>query len=149
SGLAMQKSRTERMAYEVKALIESGENMAGIDSGSNAAAGSAALAAPLWRMLIYAFIGGLILYVMPCVLPVIALKILGFVAQAKEDAYRARQLGLIYAAGVLVSFLVLALLVIGIKAAGHRAGWGIQFGNPYFLVIMTTLATLIALNLFG
>ena len=54
-----------------------------------------------------------------------------------------------YAAGVLVSFLVLAALVLAIKAAGHRAGWGIQFSSPYFLVAMTTLVTLIALNLFG
>src|SRR6185369_9695701 len=87
--------------------------------------------------------------VMPCVLPVIALKILGFVGQAKDDPRRARFLGLVYAAGVLVSFLALSLLVLGIKAAGHKAGWGVQFSSPYFLVAITTLVTLIALNLFG
>ena len=85
-------------------------------------------------MLLYAFLGGLILNVMPCVLPVIALKILGFVGQAKDEPRRVRKLGLIYALGVLVSFLVLAGLVIGVKAAGHKAGWGMQFGNPQFLV---------------
>ncbi len=104
---------------------------------------------PLWLWLIYAFIGGLILNIMPCVLPVIALKILGFVGQAKESPTHVRKLGLLYAAGVLVSFLVLAALIIGIKAAGHRAGWGIQFSNPYFIVGLTVLVTLIALNLFG
>lgn len=104
---------------------------------------------PLWLWLIYAFIGGLILNIMPCVLPVIALKILGFVGQAKESPAHVRKLGLLYAAGVLVSFLVLAALIIGIKAAGHRAGWGIQFSNPYFIVGLTVLVTLIALNLFG
>ncbi len=104
---------------------------------------------PLWVWLIYAFIGGLILNIMPCVLPVIALKILGFVGQAKESPAHVRKLGLFYAAGVLVSFLVLAVLVIGIKAAGHRVGWGIQFSNPYFIVSLTVLVTLIALNLFG
>jgi thiol:disulfide interchange protein DsbD len=56
---------------------------------------------------------------------------------------------LIYALGVLVSFLVLAGLVIGVKAAGHQAGWGMQFGNPKFLVLLTVLVTLVALNLFG
>ena len=64
-------------------------------------------------MLLYAFVGGLILNVMPCVLPVIALKILGFVAQAKDEPRQIRKLGLIYGAGVLFSFLLLAALVVG------------------------------------
>ena len=99
--------------------------------------------------LLYAFLGGLILNVMPCVLPVIALKILGFVSQAKEAPGRVRLLGLIYTLGVLVSFAVLAGLVIGVKAAGHRASWGMQFANPQFVVVLTVLVTLVALNLFG
>ena len=107
------------------------------------------LAQPLWRMLLYALIGGLILNIMPCVLPVIALKILGFVSEAKSDPRRVRVLGLIYAAGVLVSFLTLALIVIGVKAAGNHAGWGMQFGSPVFLVCLATLVTLVAMNLFG
>jgi thiol:disulfide interchange protein DsbD len=100
-------------------------------------------------MLLYAFIGGLILNIMPCVLPVIALKILGFVSEARSAPRRVRNLGLIYALGVLVSFLALAAIVIGVKAAGHRAGWGMQFGSPVFVVCLTTLVTLVALNLFG
>jgi thiol:disulfide interchange protein/DsbC/DsbD-like thiol-disulfide interchange protein len=104
---------------------------------------------PLWRILLYAFIGGLILNIMPCVLPVIALKILGFINHAQHEPRRVRALGLIYAAGVLVSFLALAAVVIGVKAAGHHAGWGMQFGSPVFIVVLTTLVTLVALNLFG
>ncbi len=104
---------------------------------------------PLWQMLLYAFIGGLILNIMPCVLPVIALKILGFVSEAKSEPRHVRKLGLIYALGVLISFLVLAALVISVKAAGHHAGWGMQFGSPVFIVCLTTLVTLVALNLFG
>ena len=100
-------------------------------------------------MLLYAFIGGLILNLMPCVLPVIALKILGFVSEAKSEPRHVRALGLVYALGVLFSFLVLAAIVIGVKAAGHQAGWGMQFGSPIFLVCLTTLVTLVALNLFG
>jgi thiol:disulfide interchange protein/DsbC/DsbD-like thiol-disulfide interchange protein len=103
----------------------------------------------LLKFLLFAFIGGLILNVMPCVLPVIALKILGFVSEARSEPRRVRNLGFIYALGVLVSFSVLAAIVIGINAAGHRAGWGMQFGNPVFVVCMTTLITLVALNLFG
>jgi thiol:disulfide interchange protein len=104
---------------------------------------------PLLQMLLYAFIGGLILNIMPCVLPVIALKILGFVSEARSEPRRVRNLGLIYALGVLVSFLALAGIVIGVKAAGHHAGWGMQFGSPIFVVCLTTLVTLVALNLFG
>ncbi len=107
------------------------------------------LSPPLWKMLLYAFIGGLILNLMPCVLPVIALKILGFVNEAKSEPRHIRAMGLVYAVGVLVSFLALAAVVIGVKAAGHQAGWGMQFGNPIFLVCLTTLVTLVALNLFG
>ena len=106
-------------------------------------------AQPFWRMFLFAFIGGLILNIMPCVLPVIALKILGFVSEAKSEPRRVRKLGLIYALGVLLSFLVLAAVVIGVKAAGHHAGWGMQFGSPVFIVCLTTLVTLVALNLFG
>ena len=100
-------------------------------------------------MLLYAFIGGLVLNIMPCVLPVIALKILGFVSEARSEPRRVRNLGLIYALGVLASFLALAAVVIGVKAAGHRAGWGMQFGSSVFVVCLTTLVTLVALNLFG
>jgi thiol:disulfide interchange protein DsbD len=100
-------------------------------------------------MLLYAFIGGLILNIMPCVLPVIALKILGFVSEARSEPRRVRALGGIYAVGVLFSFLVMAGIVIGVEAAGHQAGWGMQFGSPVFVVCLTTLVTLVALNLFG
>ena len=96
-----------------------------------------------------ALLGGFILNVMPCVLPVISLKILSFVNQSKEEPRRVRQLGLLYALGVLVSFLVMAGFVIGVQQAGKLASWGMQFQNPIFLVAITTLVTLVALNLFG
>jgi len=103
----------------------------------------------LFVWLAYAFLGGLILNVMPCVLPVIALKILGFVSQSREQPGRVRTLGLLYTLGVVVSFLALAGIVIGVKAAGQKAGWGMQFGNPQFIVVLTVIVTLVALNLFG
>src|SRR6185369_13740425 len=103
----------------------------------------------IWGWLLYAFIGGLILNIMPCVLPVIALKILGFVAQSREHPKRVRTLGLLYTIGVITSFIVLAGIVIAIKAAGQKAGWGIQFSNPQFIVILAIVVTLVALNLFG
>ena len=110
------------------------------------------VAAPLSSilpMLGFAFLGGLLLNIMPCVLPVIALKVLSFVNQAKESPQRVRRLGVIYGLGVLVSFLTLAGLAIAVQQAGGRAGWSTAFQNPQFRVLITTLITLVALNLFG
>ena len=100
-------------------------------------------------MLCLAFVGGLILNVMPCVLPVIALKVLGFVNQSKEEPRHVRALGAVYGVGVLVSFFVLALLAIGAQRAGGVANWGDLFRHSQFQIILTALMTLIALNLFG
>jgi thiol:disulfide interchange protein DsbD len=142
------KDHGKTEAFEVKFPI--------LASASGAAATTTTQAPPpatadksLWRMLLYAFIGGLILNVMPCVLPVISLKILGFVNQSKESPGRVRLLGMLYGAGVVVSFLVLAGVVIGVKSAGELASWGMQMSNPQFVVLLTVLIMLVALNLFG
>ena len=105
--------------------------------------------AELLVKLLSAFVGGLILNVMPCVLPVLALKVLGFVQQAKEQPRRVRTLGLVYGAGVLASFLVLAGVALAVQAAGGTASWSAPFQNPIFRVLITVLITLVALNLFG
>ena len=142
------KDHDKTEAFEVKFPI--------LASASGAAGTTMSQAPPpatadksLWRMLLYAFIGGLILNVMPCVLPVISLKILGFVNQSKESPARVRLLGVLYGAGVVVSFLVLAGVVIGVKSAGELASWGMQMSNPQFVVLLTVLIMLVALNLFG
>jgi len=103
----------------------------------------------LATMLLFAFLGGLILNIMPCVLPVIALKIFGFVKQSGEKPGHVRNLGLVYGMGVLVSFLVLAGLAISVQAAGGLANWGDLFRHPKVQMALTVLVTLIALNLFG
>ncbi len=86
---------------------------------------------------------------MPCVLPVIALKILSFVKQSGEKPGRVRNLGLVYGLGVVVSFLILAALAIGVQQAGGLANWGDLFRHPKVQLALTVLVTLIALNLFG
>lgn len=144
SGVMVIERNGNREGYEVK-LPVSGQAPAIAGTSSATALPSQSL----WKMLVYAFIGGLILNLMPCVLPVIALKILGFVNESKSEPLHIRAMGLVYAVGVLVSFLALAAVVISIKAAGHQAGWGMQFGNPVFLACLTVLVTLVALNLFG
>jgi thiol:disulfide interchange protein len=140
-GLLISKSGGQLQASEAKIPIS--------DLPTTLAPAAQQTSQSLGLMLLYAFIGGLILNIMPCVLPVIALKILGFVNQAKESPARVRALGLVYAAGVLVSFLVLAGVVVGLKTAGQAAGWGMQFSSPQFTIAFSVLVTLVALNLFG
>lgn len=102
-----------------------------------------------WGALLGAFIGGLLLNLMPCVLPVIAIKILGFVSQGGKDPAQTRRLGIIFGLGVLVSFWILAGLLIALQAGGKLVGWGFQFQDPRFLWVMTLVVTAIALNFFG
>ena len=99
----------------------------------------------LWKLLV-AFLGGLIMNVMPCVLPVIALKIFGFVNQAGQEPARVFRLGLAFNAGVFVFFLGLAAAVARLKLAFN---WGYQFQNPYLLAGMIALVFVFALSLLG
>ena len=152
TGLIVIEGSGQKNGFELNEPISGDVSAASAPVPAPAPTAGAAVSGPaksLGQMLLYAFIGGLILNIMPCVLPVIALKILGFVSEAHNEPKRVRMLGVVYALGVLASFLAMAALVIGIKAAGHRAGWGMQFSNPYFLIVLTVLVTLVALNLFG
>lgn len=103
------------------------------------------LAGVLWA----AFLGGLLLNLMPCVLPVIALKILGFTQQAGQEPKRVFRLGLSFCAGVFAFFLALAGAVIGLKAAGSGLNWGFQFQNPWILAGLISAVFVFGLNLIG
>lgn len=104
---------------------------------------------PFGLVLVMALVGGLILNIMPCVLPVIALKILGFVRQAQESPARVRMLGLMYGAGVISSFGLLGGVMVALSLAKQAVHQGILFQSSIFLVLMTLLVVVIALNLFG
>jgi thiol:disulfide interchange protein/DsbC/DsbD-like thiol-disulfide interchange protein len=98
--------------------------------------------------LLGAFIGGLILNLMPCVLPVLAIKLLGFAQHSR--AHRAHRVaGMAYTAGVVVSFLALGAGVLALRAAGEQLGWGFQLQSPMVVSVLAAFFTLIALNLFG
>jgi suppressor for copper-sensitivity B len=96
-----------------------------------------------------AFLGGLVLNLMPCVLPVISLKLLALLRHSGGERRAARTRLLASAAGILVSFVVLAAGLAGLKAAGAAIGWGIQFQSPWFLAAMALATTLFAAGLFG
>lgn len=134
-------------AVEVRLDLGGGAGTRAEPTPQSPAGGTAS--ASLLGMLGLAFLGGLILNIMPCVLPVIALKVLGFVQQSREAPERVRKLGVIYALGVLASFLVLAGLVIQVQQAGGGASWGMQMQNPYFRLGLLVVVLLVALNLFG
>ena len=104
--------------------------------------------AALFTALIGALVGGLLLNLMPCVLPVLAIKVLSL-SKASVSAAERRGIGSAYAAGVLVSMLSLALLVMGLRAAGSQLGWGFQLQSPVLVAALSLLFTLIALNLAG
>lgn len=99
--------------------------------------------------LLFAVIGGLLLNIMPCVLPVIALKIFGLVGLGGDQPKRVRTLGFMFSLGILASFLTLAVLVIILQAAGEQVGWGFQFQEPAFVIVMSTIVFAFGLNLFG
>ena len=95
-----------------------------------------------------AFVGGLILNLMPCVLPVLAIKLLGFAQHSR--AHRAHRIaGMAYTAGVVLSFVLLGAGVLALRAAGEQLGWGFQLQSPTVVSVLAVLFTLIALNLFG
>ncbi len=96
-----------------------------------------------------AFLGGLILNLMPCVFPVLGIKIMGFVNQAGESKKRVFHHGLSYTIGVLISFWVLALLILGLRATGDISGWGFQFQSPAFVFVITAVILLFGLNMSG
>ncbi len=113
------------------------------------AGGPSGSGAALWQMLALAVLGGFILNLMPCVLPVLSIKLLSVVKQGGRDRGEVRLGFLFSSAGILFSFLVLAGVAIALKGAGLAAGWGIQFQQPLFLSAMALLLVLFACNLFG
>jgi len=96
-----------------------------------------------------ALLGGLILNLMPCVLPVLALKLGNLLGHGGAERAHIRAAFLATAAGVLAAFLLLAVALVGLKTAGAAVGWGVQFQQPIFLAFMALLVTLFAGNLLG
>ncbi|MFM7743575.1 MAG: thioredoxin family protein, partial [Verrucomicrobiota bacterium] len=99
--------------------------------------------------LLLAFGGGILLNLMPCVFPMIGLKVLGFAKEAGAARSTVVLNGLLYSAGVIASFLVLALLIIGLKSGGSSVGWGFQMQSPGFVLGTCVLMVVLGLSLAG
>lgn len=90
----------------------------------------------LGLLLLFAFVGGVLLNLMPCVFPILSIKILGFLQQSGESKRVTKMHGIAFSAGVLVSFWILAGLLLGLRAGGEQLGWGFQLQSPIFVVVM-------------
>ncbi len=101
----------------------------------------------IWLLL--AFGGGVLLNLMPCVFPMIGLKVLGFAKEAGAARRTVILNGLLYSAGVIVSFLALALLIVGLKSGGSSVGWGFQMQSPGFVLGTCVLMIVLGLSLAG
>ncbi len=121
-----------------------------LEAGAVAAdqsAGSGPL--PLLVVLLLALGGGLLLNLMPCVFPILSIKVLGFVQYGRLEAAQVRRHGLTFALGVIVSFLVLAAALLMLRAAGNQVGWGFQLQSPSFVAGMAFLFFAFGLSLLG
>lgn len=128
---------------------------AGVISGGGAStlvdAGALPAAVPisLWQAMLFALLGGAILNLMPCVLPILSLKALALAGHGRGAGHEAARSGFAYLSGVLVSFAVLAAVLIALRSAGLAFGWGFQFQSPVFVLAMASLFLALGLSLSG
>jgi thiol:disulfide interchange protein DsbD len=118
-------------------------------AATETAAAPAPVAGGFLGTLVLAFVGGLILNLMPCVFPVLGIKILGFVNQAGADRRKVTLHGLVFTSGVLVSFWVLAGILAVLRAGGSHLGWGFQLQSPAFVFGLAAAMLAFALNMSG
>ena len=124
-------------------------NFANPANSANSAISANSASSGALRIIGLAFLGGIILNLMPCVFPVLFLKGLALVNSGREERHKLRMHGLVYAAGILVSFWALVGVLLGLRSAGARLGWGFQFQSPMFLFLMAGLLFFLGLSLAG
>jgi len=117
-------------------------------NAARAAPAQGASSLTLGAALLGALLGGLVLNLMPCVFPVLAIKVVGFTRHA-QDRRAHRLSGMAYTLGVVLSFLLLGALMLGLRAAGEAVGWGFQLQSPAVVAGLAALFTVIGLNLAG
>jgi suppressor for copper-sensitivity B len=140
----------EGRALETGAPAIFGEFQAPASASSSSSSSSASAGwASIWRIVALAVLGGLILNLMPCVLPVLSIKLLSIANHGGGDKAHIRVSFFASAAGVITSLLAIGGVLVALKSAGMSVGWGIQFQQPVFLTIMAVVVTLFAYNLWG
>jgi thiol:disulfide interchange protein DsbD len=140
---------TTRKAIEVDAPVSATPIAAAGTVGAAKPAGGGEIGGSVLTALAFAFLGGILLNLMPCVFPVLGIKVMGFVEHAHGEARAMRMQGAIFSVGVILSFLVLAGLMLGLRAAGMQLGWGFQLQSPVVVTLLSGLFFVLALNLSG
>lgn len=140
---------TNQMATEKKSVFNGGATIAPAPVSVPVAPVPPVETPNLWAMILFALLGGLVLNLMPCVLPVLALKSISFIKHGGGTPSGVRLSFLATSAGIIFSFLVMAGIIIALKDVGMSVGWGVQFQNPIFLIFLITILGLFSLNLFG
>jgi thiol:disulfide interchange protein DsbD len=142
-------------AYDISASAQAQDHAAAGPAAATPPAvagkhsGGAAADTGIFRALLFAVLGGIILNLMPCVFPVLSMKAMALIRHAEKDRHTVRRHGVAYALGVLTCFAVLAGLLIVLKAGGEAVGWGFQLQSPVFVAAMAYLFFLLGLNLSG
>jgi len=152
--LATEQSGNETVTVPMEIAAGFAGSGGSLSSGSAQSAAAAAGAAEkndtsLPVLLLFAILGGLILNLMPCVFPVLSIKAIGLVEQAKKHPAAVRAKGLVFAAGVIGSMLCLAALLLVLRAGGEQIGWGFQLQSPLFVTLLVYLLLAVGLNLSG
>jgi thiol:disulfide interchange protein/DsbC/DsbD-like thiol-disulfide interchange protein len=157
-GGAPGRSGAEPIEVPIEVPVEIAASFSGPPAPASAAGARFAPAVPdvppartpgLAALMLLAVLGGLILNLMPCVFPVLSIKAMGLVKQAKKHPAAVRAKGLVFAAGVIASMLVLAGVLLGLRAGGEEIGWGFQLQSPLFVTFMIYLLLAVGLNLSG
>src|SRR5579871_1819520 len=118
-------------------------------TATRSASGPAGAHSSLALLALFAVLGGLVLNLMPCVFPVLSIKAISLVEQAKKHPAAVRRKGLLFAAGVLASMLTLAGVLLALRAGGEQIGWGFQLQSPIFVTLLMYLLFAVGLNLSG
>ena len=137
-------------AFEIEIPVKAGVAAPAKDDAAAAPSNTATAATTTLPVaLVFAFLGGLILNLMPCVLPVLSLKVMSFVRHGGDAPGGAVRHGLAFTLGVLSFFWILAGALVALRASGEEIGWGFQLQSPVFVVFLANLFLALALNLFG
>ncbi|WP_408097231.1 protein-disulfide reductase DsbD family protein [Peredibacter sp. HCB2-198] len=142
--------KLQDFANATPALNEFYKNLPPFDGkGTSVVAGTTGTQGNIFEYFLFAFLGGLILNLMPCVLPVISLKLFGLIKHKNLPKKKILGHNLSYTAGVLSTFMALGGVIAALKATGEEIGWGFQLQSPAFILVMMLILFILSLNLFG
>ena len=139
----------ENRAFEVTATVEQSVADARVALGVSATESSSFSIGPLLMAALFGLLGGTLLNLMPCVLPVLSIKLFGIAEMANQSSRAARRHSLLFGTGVLLSMWALVGILLGLRAAGNEIGWGYQLQSPVIVSLLALVMLVAALNMAG